>query len=176
MSVPDSGNVAALGYSHASGIPYIEGLMKNKYMGRTFIQPDQNMRERAVRMKLNPVSENVMGKRIVLIDDSIVRGTTSGIIIRLLKEAGAAEINLCISSPPVCYPCFFGIDTAERKQLIAAKYSCSEICRMIGADRLHYLSKDGLAPFYSGNFLEGIFVLPCFDGKYPEAVPAFSEE
>jgi amidophosphoribosyltransferase len=175
MSVPDSGNVAALGYSHASGIPYIEGLMKNKYMGRTFIQPDQNMRERAVRMKLNPVSENVMGKRIVLIDDSIVRGTTSGIIIRLLKEAGAAEINLCISSPPVCYPCFFGIDTAERKQLIAAKYSCSEICRMIGADRLHYLSKDGLARSIQAISRRDL-CFACFDGKYPEAVPAFSEE
>ena len=127
MSVPDSGNVAALGYAAASSIPFVEGLLKNKYMGRTFIQPGQKKRERAVRMKLNPIRMNVEGKRIVLIDDSIVRGTTSGIIINLLRNAGAKEIKLCISSPPVKYPCFFGIDTAERKQLIAAKYSTEEI-------------------------------------------------
>lgn len=169
MSVPDSGNVAALGYAHASGIPFAEGLMKNKYMGRTFIKPDQKQRERAVRMKLNPVALNVRGKKIVLIDDSIVRGTTSGIIIRLLKEAGAKAIYLCISSPPVCYPCFFGIDTAERKQLIAAKYNTEEIRKLIGADRLHYLSQKGLAKAIAG-IPEKDLCFACFDGNYPESV------
>ena len=170
MSVPDSGNVAALGYAAASGIPFVEGLLKNKYMGRTFIQPGQKKRERAVRMKLNPIRMNVEGKRIVLIDDSIVRGTTSGIIINLLKNAGAKEIKLCISSPPVKYPCFFGIDTAERKQLIAAKYSTEEICSMIGADALHYLSLEGLAESISCIKKEDM-CFACFDGIYPEHVP-----
>ena len=170
MSVPDSGNVAALGYSMASGIPYAEGLLKNKYMGRTFIQPDQKQRERAVRMKLNPISSNVKGKRIVLIDDSIVRGTTSGIIIRLLREAGAKEIHLLISSPPVKYPCFFGIDTAERKQLIAAKHSEAEICEIIGADSLHFLSQEGLAGAISKIPKEDL-CFACFDGNYKETLP-----
>lgn len=174
MSVPDSGNVAALGYAQASGIPFAEGLLKNKYMGRTFIQPNQKQRERAVRMKLNPIRHNVEGKRIILIDDSIVRGTTSGIIIRLLREAGAREINLCISSPPVMYPCFFGIDTAERKQLIAAKYNTEEICRMIGADRLHYLSQEGLAG--AMDCLRGEdMCFACFDGRYAEELPESME-
>lgn len=175
MSVPDSGNVAALGYARASGIPFAEGLLKNKYMGRTFIQPNQKQRERAVRMKLNPVRLNVEGKRIILIDDSIVRGTTSGIIIRLLREAGAKEINLCISSPPVKYPCFFGIDTAERKQLIAAKHSTEEICRMIGADRLHYLSQKGLAASIEC-LREEDMCFACFDGNYAEELPEGMEQ
>lgn len=170
MSVPDSGNVAALGYSRASGIPYAEGLLKNKYMGRTFIQPDQKQRERAVRMKLNPISSNVAGKRIVLIDDSIVRGTTSGIIIRLLREAGAKEIHLLISSPPVKYPCFFGIDTAERKQLIAAKHTTEEIAQIIGADSLHFLSQEGLAAAIS-KIPRKDLCFACFDGNYKEELP-----
>lgn len=175
MSVPDSGNVAALGYSQASGIPFAEGFLKNKYMGRTFIQPDQKQRERAVRMKLNPISLNVKGKRIILIDDSIVRGTTSGIIIRMLRNAGAAEIKLCISSPPVKYPCFFGIDTAERRQLIAAKHPVDEICRMIGADELHYLSQEGLAKAVSALRGEDM-CFACFDGRYAEELPESMEE
>lgn len=170
MSVPDSGNVAALGYAQASGIPFVEGLLKNKYMGRTFIQPGQKQRERAVRMKLNPIRMNVEGKRIILVDDSIVRGTTSGIIINLLRNAGAKEIKLCISSPPVRYPCFFGIDTAERKQLIAAKYPTEEICKMIGADALHYLSQEGLAESIS-ELKKTDMCFACFDGIYPEPVP-----
>lgn len=171
MSVPDSGNVAALGYAQASGIPYVEGLLKNKYMGRTFIQPGQKQRERAVRMKLNPISMNVKGKRIILIDDSIVRGTTSGIIIELLKNAGAKEIKMCISSPPVRFPCFFGIDTAERRQLIAARYSEEEICKIIGADALHYLSQKGLAESIAHIKSEDM-CFACFDGNYPEPVPS----
>ncbi len=174
MSVPDSGNVAALGYSRASGIPYAEGLLKNKYMGRTFIQPGQKQRERAVRMKLNPISANVKDKRIILIDDSIVRGTTSGIIIRLLRQAGAKEIHLLISSPPVKYPCFFGIDTAERKQLIAAKHSEAEICEIIGADSLHFLSQEGLAGAIS-KLPEKDLCFACFDGNYKEKLPESME-
>ena len=174
MSVPDSGNVAALGYSRASGIPYAEGLLKNKYMGRTFIQPGQKQRERAVRMKLNPISANVKDKRIILIDDSIVRGTTSGIIIRLLRQAGAKEIHLLISSPPVKYPCFFGIDTAERKQLIAAKHSEAEICEIIGADSLHFLSREGLAGAIS-KLPEKDLCFACFDGNYKEKLPESME-
>lgn len=170
MSVPDSGNVAALGYSHASGIPYVEGLLKNKYMGRTFIQPGQKQRERAVRMKLNPIVMNVKGKRIILVDDSIVRGTTSGIIIRLLRNAGAKEIKMCISSPPVRFPCFFGIDTAQRRQLVAASHSEEEICKMIGADKLHYLSQKGLAESISRIRAKDM-CFACFDGDYPEPVP-----
>lgn len=174
MSVPDSGNVAALGYSRASGIPYAEGLLKNKYMGRTFIQPGQKQRERAVRMKLNPISANVKDKRIILIDDSIVRGTTSGIIIRLLRQAGAKEIHLLISSPPVKYPCFFGIDTAERKQLIAAKHSEAEICEIIGADSLHFLSQEGLAGAIS-KIPKKDLCFACFDGNYKEKLPESME-
>ena len=174
MSVPDSGNVAALGYSRASGISYAEGLLKNKYMGRTFIQPGQKQRERAVRMKLNPISANVKDKRIILIDDSIVRGTTSGIIIRLLRQAGAKEIHLLISSPPVKYPCFFGIDTAERKQLIAAKHSEAEICEIIGADSLHFLSREGLAGAIS-KLPEKDLCFACFDGNYKEKLPESME-
>ncbi|MDY6084984.1 MAG: amidophosphoribosyltransferase [Dialister sp.] len=169
MSVPDSGNVAALGYSQASGIPFAEGLLKNKYMGRTFIQPGQKNRERAVRMKLNPIRMNVKGKRIILVDDSIVRGTTSGIIIRLLRQAGAKEIMLCISSPPVRYPCFFGIDTAERKQLIAARYSLEDIRKSIGADKLHYLSEAGLADSIS-HIKQSDLCFACFNGRYPEPI------
>lgn len=172
MSVPDSGNVAAMGYAEASGIPFGEGLLKNKYMGRTFIKPGQKNREIAVRMKLNPIRRNVEGKRIVLIDDSIVRGTTSGIIINLLKKMGAREINLLISSPPVCYPCFFGIDTAERKQLIGAKYPVDKIREIIGADKLHYLSEEGLAKAVKEIPKEDM-CMACFNGRYPEAVPGW---
>lgn len=175
MSVPDSGNVAALGYAQASGIPYVEGLLKNKYMGRTFIKPGQKKREQAVRMKLNPILSNVKGKKIILIDDSIVRGTTSGIIIGLLRRAGAKEIHLCISSPPVKYPCFFGIDTAARKQLIAVRHSEKEICKLIGADSLHYLSQDGLARAISSLPKENM-CFACFDGDYPESVPLAGNE
>lgn len=174
MSVPDSGNVAAIGYARASGIPYAEGLIKNRYMGRTFIQPTQEMRERSVKMKLNPVVNNVRGKRLVLIDDSIVRGTTSGIIINLLREAGATEVNLCISSPPVKYPCYFGIDTAERNQLIAVSHSLEEIRQYIGADRLYFLSQEGMLQAVQGIDKEGMCVA-CFDGDYRGPIPRKEE-
>ncbi|MCI5836304.1 MAG: amidophosphoribosyltransferase [Veillonellaceae bacterium] len=174
MSVPDSGNVAAIGYARASGIPYAEGLIKNRYMGRTFIQPTQAMRERSVRMKLNPVVNNVAGKRLVLIDDSIVRGTTSGIIIDLLRQAGAKEISLCISSPPVMHPCYFGIDTSERNELIAVTHSVEEIRRFVRADRLHYLSQEGLQRAIRGIPQEEI-CFACFDGDYRGPIPEKEE-
>ena len=170
IGVPDSGIPAAIGYAKFSGIPYGVGLIKNRYIARTFIQPGQDKRERSVRLKLNALRTAIEGKRVIMVDDSIVRGTTSGIIINLLRNAGAKEIKLCISSPPVKYPCFFGIDTAERKQLIAAKYSTEEICSMIGADALHYLSLEGLAESISCIKKEDM-CFACFDGIYPEHVP-----
>ena len=174
MSVPDSGNVAAIGYARASGIPYAEGLIKNRYMGRTFIQPTQEMRERSVKMKLNPVINNVAGKRVVLVDDSIVRGTTSGIIINLLRNAGAKEIALCVSSPTVEYHCYFGIDTSERNQLIAVTHTVEEIREHIGADRLHFLSQEGLAKAIAGLRKEDL-CFACFDGDYRGPIPEQEE-
>ena len=142
--MPDSGTTAALGYAEESGIPYREGLIRNRYVGRTFIKPTQAMREQSVRIKLNALSRLVKGKRIVLVDDSIVRGTTSKAIIELLRLAGAKEIHMRISSPPIKYPCFFGIDTPDRGELIGASSTVDEICEEIGADSLSYLSIDGL--------------------------------
>lgn len=170
MSVPDSGTTAALGYAKESGIPYGEGLIKNRYMGRTFIKPDQKQRELAVRMKLNPVPSVIKGKRIVLIDDSIVRGTTSGIIVRMLKEAGAKEIYMCVSSPAIEYPCYYGIDTSVRKELIAATHTEEEVRQYIKADKLHYLSKDGLCRAISQIDCAHM-CFACFDGQYAVDVP-----
>lgn len=169
IAVPDSGTVAAVGYAEESGIPFGEGLVKNRYVGRTFIQPDQKTRELAVRLKLNPLHQNLQGKKIVLIDDSIVRGTTSKRIVTMLKQAGATEVHVRISSPPVKHSCFFGIDTPERKKLVGAQFTVEEIREMIGADSLGYLSVEGL--------LESIAMAPdslckaCFDGDYPMEVP-----
>ncbi len=144
ISVPDSGTAAAIGYSMEAGIPFMEGLTKNRYVGRTFIQPTQAQRANAVRLKLNPVRSVVEGKSVVMVDDSIVRGTTSVKIVKLLKDAGAREVHVCISSPPVTDSCYYGIDTAERKTLVAARCTEDEICRYIGADSLHYISMDGM--------------------------------
>ena len=140
ISVPDSGTAAAVGYSLESGVPFMEGLTKNRYVGRTFIQPTQKQRLNAVRLKLNPVKSVVAGKSVVMVDDSIVRGTTSGKIVKLLKDAGAKEVHVCISSPPVTDPCYYGIDTSVRKELIASTHTEDEICQYIGADSLHYIS------------------------------------
>ncbi len=175
MSIPDSGTTAALGYAMESGIPYAEGLIKNRYMGRTFIKPDQSQRDLAVRMKLNVVPAVVKGKRIVLVDDSIVRGTTSGIIVGLLKEAGAKEIYMCVSSPVIEYPCHYGIDTSVRKELIGATKSIEEIREYIGADKLHYLSREGLCRAVKGMKEEDL-CFACFDGKYSVKVPVEKEE
>lgn len=175
MAIPDSGTTAALGYARESGIPFAEGLIKNRYSGRTFIKPNQEERELAVRMKLNPVEEVVKGKRIVLIDDSIVRGTTSGLIVKMLKEAGAKEVYMCVSSPAILYPCHYGIDTSVRKELIAATKSIEEIRTYIKADKLHYLTQEGLDRAIAN--VDGKHMcFACFDGSYAVAVPPEEEE
>ncbi|WP_003544071.1 amidophosphoribosyltransferase [Desulfotomaculum nigrificans] len=169
IPVPDSGIAAARGYAEESGIPFEEGLMKNRYIGRTFIQPTQQMREIGVRLKLSPIREVLNGKRVVLVDDSIVRGTTSQKIVAMLREAGAREVHLCISSPPVIRSCYFGIDTSDEHELIAAQQPLEEIRRMINADGLHYLSLEGLLGLF--NPRSDHFCTACFDGRYPVEVP-----
>lgn len=169
MAVPDSGTVAAIGYAEESGIPYRQGLLKNKYLGRTFIQPDQKMRELMVKLKLSVLRENVEGKRLILIDDSVVRGTTSRRIVDMLRKAGAKEVHLRVSSPPVKYSCYFGIDTPTRKQLIGATHSVEEIREAIGADSLAYLSIPGLVK--SIKMKDERLCTACFSGNYPMEVP-----
>lgn len=164
IPVPDSGTSAALGYAKESNIPYSMGLTRNHYVGRTFIQPLQFVRDMEVRIKLNPIKEVLKGKKIVLVDDSIVRGTTSKKIIGLLREAGAKEIHFRISSPPIQFPCFFGIDTPVRRELIASTCSASEIKDQVGATSLGYLSREGMLSCVEkpGNYCSA-----CFTGKYP---------
>ena len=169
IAVPDSGIAAALGYAEESKIPYDAGLIKNKYMGRTFIEPTQEMREQAVFLKLTVLKEAVRGKRIVLIDDSIVRGTTSRRIIKILRDAGAKEIHFRISSPPIKYPTYFGIDTPVIGELLGANYSTEEICEMIGADTLKYLSIDDLVAAIG--LPKDMLNLDCFNGEYPLEIP-----
>ncbi|HOV24922.1 MAG TPA: amidophosphoribosyltransferase [Pseudobacteroides sp.] len=170
IGVPDSGITAALGYSEQSGIPYAQGFIKNRYVGRTFIQPDQGMREMSVRIKLNAMRDAVEGKRVIMVDDSIVRGTTSKRIVQLLRDAGATEVHLKISSPPVKWPCYFGIDTPSRKHLTAACHSVEEIRQLVGADTLSYLSLEGLISTPVGSKVK--FCKACFDGNYPIEVSA----
>ena len=150
-----------------AGVPFLEGHTKNRYVGRTFIQPTQKQRANAVRLKLNPVRSDVEGKSVVMVDDSIVRGTTSGKIVKLLKEAGAREVHVCISSPPVTDSCYYGIDTSERKELIAARCTENEICRYIGADSLQYISMDGMKRAIDKIDPEGL-CCACFSAKYPD--------
>jgi len=168
IGVPDSGIGAAIGYAEESGIPYGVGLIKNKYIGRTFIQPNQKLREEGVRIKLNPLKENIRGKRVVIIDDSIVRGTTSKRLVDILKQAGAAEIHFRVTSPPVSNTCHFGIDTPRRKYLIGAKKTVEEIREILGADSLAYISLEGLTESVGG---KTTFCRACFDGEYPMEVP-----
>ena len=166
ISVPDSGNTAASGYAFESGIPYMEGLMKNRYIGRTFIQPTQKKRDTAVKLKLNPIASVVSGKSVILVDDSIVRGTTSGKIVRMLRNAGAKAVHMCISSPPIGYPCFYGIDTSIRKELIAATKSVEEIREYIEADSLHFLSLEGLRQSLTHAHPDSM-CYACFNSAYP---------
>lgn len=168
IGVPDSGLDAALGYSKESGIPYTIGLIKNKYIGRTFISPGQSSRLDQVKIKLSAIEENVMGKRVVLVDDSIVRGTTSGRIVKLLREAGASKIHMRISSPPFLHPCYYGTDIDSSKHLIACKYTVDEIAKIIGADTLGYLPVKELATMTGCNS----YCSACFDGCYPTPVPS----
>jgi len=168
IGVPDSGLDAALGYAEESGIPYGIGFIKNKYIGRTFISPGQDERLDAVKIKLNPISEAVKGKRIVLIDDSIVRGTTSGQIVNLLREAGAKEVHMRISSPPFTNPCYYGTDIDSKENLIACKYDIPQIAEYIGADSLGYLPEDELKNLICGSC---DYCGACFTGEYPTDVP-----
>lgn len=169
IAVPDSGTVAAIGYAEESGIPFGEGLIKNRYVGRTFIQPDQRMRELSVRLKLNVLKDNIKGKSIVMIDDSIVRGTTSGKIVKMLKDAGAREVHVRISSPPVIHSCHFGIDTPDENNLVASTHSVKEIKKMIGADSLGYLSTEGLIEAIALG--RNTVCTACFNGEYPMDLP-----
>jgi amidophosphoribosyltransferase len=167
VGVPESGNAAALGYSMESGIPYGTAFVKNSYVGRTFIKPKQSSRVDAVRVKLNVLREAVNGKRVIMIDDSIVRGTTSALIVGMLKEAGATEVHVCVSAPPFLHPCYFGTDIPSEDQLIAHGRTVPEICSMLGADSLHYLKMERLA-----EMAEGLPICTaCFSGDYPIAPP-----
>ena len=168
IPVPESGTPAAIGYAEASGIPFGQGLVKNSYVGRTFIQPSQTIRERGIKLKLNPLRDAIAGRRLVVVDDSIVRGTTQRALVTMLREAGAAEVHVRVASPPVVWPCFFGIDFATREELIAGRLSPAEICASIGADSLGYVSLAGVteATTIPANRL----CRACFDGQYPVPV------
>ncbi len=170
IGVPDSGIDAAIGYSRQSGIPYGIGFIKNKYIGRTFIAPGQKTREDKVRIKLNVVKNVVEGKRVVLIDDSIVRGTTCVRIVKLLREAGAKEVHMRVSAPPFTNPCYYGTDIDSKENLIACKYSIEEITKMIGVDSLGYLSIDGASKIAASD-KDMSYCCACFNGEYPTAVP-----
>jgi amidophosphoribosyltransferase len=165
MGVPDSATAAGIGYAAASGIPYCEGLIKNRYVGRTFIEPDQRLRDLGVKLKFNPLSETIVGKRLVVVDDSIVRGTTTPKVVAMLRRAGAKEIHLRICAPPIRHPCFFGVDMATRWELIAAHKTVPEIRDAIGADSLGYISIEGLIEAIG--LPKDIFCLACFTGEYP---------
>lgn len=178
VGVPDSATPAAIGFSQESGIPFTEGLTKNRYIGRTFIQPDDHLRKDSVHVKYNALVPNLEGKRVVLVDDSIVRGNTSGPLVALIREGGAAEVHVRISSPPVRHPCFMGIDMATHKQLIAHRMSVDEICREIGADSLAYLSIEGMLNAVQKEISSqsNVHCTACFSGQYPVAIPAYMFE
>jgi amidophosphoribosyltransferase len=169
MPIPDSGTPAAIGFAKESGIPYEEGLIKNRYVGRTFIQPDQALREQGIRMKFNPLDE-IAGRRIVIVDDSIVRGNTMRALVAMLFDSEAAEVHVRVSSPPVVSPCFYGIDMADEDQLAAAHRSVDDMCAHVGATSLHYLSLDGMQ--WATRLPEGSVCRACFTRDYPTRVPA----
>lgn len=173
IGVPDSGLDAALGYSRESGIPYGIGFLKNKYIGRTFIAPGQKVREDKVRIKLSPISDTLKGKRVIMIDDSIVRGTTSARIVNLVREAGATEVHMRVSSPPFLNPCYYGTDASNSDKLIAAHHSIEEIAKIIGVDSLGYLSLDGIKKIACGN--DCGYCTACFDGIYPTIKPSSTD-
>jgi amidophosphoribosyltransferase len=169
MPVPESGVPAAQGFARASGIPYGDGLVKNRYIGRTFIAPTQELRNLGVRMKLNPLAENIAGKRLVVVDDSVVRGTTSRAVVRMLREAGAAEVHFRVMSPPYRWPCFYGMDTGRRSELLAADMSVGEIRDFLGVDSLAYLDLDRL--LHATGAPPASFCTACLSGEYPVPVP-----
>jgi amidophosphoribosyltransferase len=173
MAVPDSAIPGGIGFATEAGLPYVEGLIKNRYIGRTFIAPDQAMRSQGVALKFNPILENLSGQRVVVVDDSIVRGTTTPRIVTLLRDAGAREVHVRVTSPPILNPCYLGVDMATHEELIAANLSVEEICRKVGADSLGYLSLEGLIGATGRK--AGEFCLGCLIGKYPripELAPA----
>jgi amidophosphoribosyltransferase len=170
IGLPDSGTPAAIGYAEESGIAYREGLVKSRYINRTFIQPDQSLREAGVMLKLNPLRRSLRGQRVIAVDDSIVRGTTSRRIIDVLRKAGAREVHIRVSSPPMRFPCFMGVDIGSTRQLVAANRSVEEVCRFIGADSLAYLSIPGLMRAVGRGTIDE-FCRACFDGAYPVPVP-----
>ncbi|HEX9375682.1 MAG TPA: amidophosphoribosyltransferase [Actinomycetota bacterium] len=169
MPVPDTAQSAAQGYAERSGIPYGEGLMKNRYVGRTFIQPAPSLRQRGVKLKLNPIPDSVRGKRLVVVDDSIVRGTTTRQIVQTLREVGASEVHLRITSPPIRWPCFYGIDMSTRKELVASDLSVDEVREFVGADSLAYLDLEDLVEATGSDAAQ--FCRACFDGEYPIPIP-----
>jgi amidophosphoribosyltransferase len=170
IPVPDSGVPAAIGYSNETGKPFEFGIIRNHYIGRTFIQPQQSIRDFGVRIKLNPQTAVLKGKRVVVVDDSLVRGTTSRKIVGLVRSAGAVEVHLRIAAPPTTGPCFYGVDTPDKSQLIAANQPIEEIRKFVGADTLGYLSLEGLSESVRLGGIEQGFCMACFDGKYPTPV------
>jgi amidophosphoribosyltransferase len=169
IAVPTTGHSAAQGFSEISGTPYGDGLYKNNYVGRTFIQPSQSLRDRGVKLKLNPLPDSIRGKRLVVVDDSIVRGTTTKQIVQALREAGATEVHVRITCPPIQWPCFYGIDMPTRQELIAADLTVDQIRAYVGADSLGYLSLDGMVEAAGGE--KTSFCRACFDGEYPIEIP-----
>jgi amidophosphoribosyltransferase len=169
IAVPQTAHPAAQGYAEVSGIPYGDGLIKNNYVGRTFIQPSQSLRDRGVKLKLNPLPDSIRGKRLVVVDDSIVRGTTQQQVVQVLREAGATEVHIRITSPPIEWPCFYGIDMSTRQELVASDLTVEEIRAFVGADSLGYLSLDGLVE--AGGSSKESFCRACFDGEYPIPIP-----
>ena len=165
IGIPDSATAAAVGYAQESGIPYSEGLVRNRYVGRTFIEPDQRFRELGVRMKFNPLPDVIRGNRVIIVDDSIVRGTTTPQVVGMIRKAGATEIHMRVCAPPIRFPCHFGVDMATTRELLAANLSEEEIRVFIGADSLGYLSMDGLLSSVGGS--ESTFCTACFTGRYP---------
>ena len=174
VPVPESGIPAAQGFAAASGIPYTDGLVKNRYVGRTFIEPTQTIRDRGIRLKLNPIVENLNGKRVILVDDSIVRGSTTRKLVQLVREAGAVEVHLRVSSPPYRWPCFYGMDTSDRSTLIASRMDVEEIREHLGADSLGYLSLDGLLG--ATGVADAGFCTACLSGEYPTDLPEVTDK
>jgi amidophosphoribosyltransferase len=174
IGVPDTGPVAAAGFAEESGIPYGEGLVKNRYVGRTFIQPTQSIRQQGIRLKLNPLRSAVKGRKLVVVDDSIVRGNTTRAIVKLLREAGALEVHLRITSPPIRWPCYYGIDMATKAELVASDLVIEEIRQFVGADSLAYLSLPSLVRATSQ--APDAFCRACFDGIYPIEIPEDPEQ
>jgi amidophosphoribosyltransferase len=169
IAVPTTGHSAAQGYSQVTGIPYGDGIYKNAYVGRTFIEPSQSLRDRGVKLKLNPLPDSIRGRRLIVIDDSIVRGTTTKQVVAMLREAGATEVHILVTCPPLQWPCFYGIDMPTRQELIAADLTIDQIRAYVGADSLGYLSLDAMVEAAGGE--KDSFCRACFDGEYPIPIP-----